>query len=85
MNDSNNKRFLSPEMYFEILDNAWSFWLVLRQILLMRYSNVKLLSMNIPNNFSQLLLSMVEPLTFSETGHKGKRTNGILKSLLLSC
>ena len=24
----NNKRFLSPDMYLEILDNAWSFWLV---------------------------------------------------------
>ena len=29
MNDLNNKRFLSPEMYFEILDNAWDLWLVL--------------------------------------------------------
>ena len=41
-------------MYLEILDNAWSFWLVLRQI------NV------------QLLLSMVEPLTFIETGSEGE-------------
>ena len=56
MKDLNSIRFLSSEMYFTILDNAWSFWLALRQILFIWYSNQKLLSIYIPNNFSQLLL-----------------------------
>ena len=43
MKDSNNIHFLSSEMYFGILENPWSFWLALLQILFAWNSNEKLL------------------------------------------
>ena len=67
-------------MYFETTDNAWRFWYTLREMLFVWYSNEKLLSINIPNNFSQLLLSMMEPLRITEImkpADKDKWTNNI--------
>ena len=40
--DLNSMHFLSAEIYFEILDNAWSLWLALQQILFIWYQNEKL-------------------------------------------
>ena len=80
MKDLNSIRFLSSEKYFAILDNAWNLWLALQQNLFTWYSNEKLKSMYIPNNFSQLLLLMMEPLIFT-----GKETFDIWKHLLSSC
>ena len=61
-----NIRF-SSEMYFTNLDNAWSFWLALQQILFRWFPNAKLLSVYIPSDFTQFLLSVMEPLAFTGT------------------
>ena len=64
----NSMRSLFSEMYFAILDNAWSFWFALRQILFIGNLKGKLLPLYIPKSFSQLLFSMMEPLTITELG-----------------
>ena len=54
---------------FAILDNVWSFWLALQEIIL--YGSQKksyCLYIYVPKNISQLLLSVVEPLIFTGTG-----------------
>ena len=61
MIDLNSTRFLSVEIYFAILDK-WSFWLAKNSV----YMIFKWKVIYIPNSFSQLLLSMMEPLIFTE-------------------
>ena len=62
----NKIRFLCCDKYCEILDNARSFWLAFRHSVLICSSNVKSLSTVVPNNFSELLLLMTDPLMFVE-------------------
>ena len=68
MKDLNKIGSLFSEKYFAILGDAWSYWLALQQIIFAWYPKVKLLSIYVSNNFSQLLFSVVGPLTFTETG-----------------
>ena len=57
---------MCSDKYFEILDNACSFWLAFQHSVLICLSNVKSLPMVIPNNFSELQLLMTDLLMFIE-------------------
>ena len=54
----NKNRFLCCDKYCKMLENACSFWLAFRYIVLICSLNVKSLSIVVPNNFSELLLLM---------------------------
>ena len=64
---TNNMHVLFSEMHFLILDNAQNFRLALVQVLLYEI-RIKSCYIYISNNFSQLLLLMIELLIFTETG-----------------
>ena len=69
----NRIRFLYCDKFCEILDNACSFLLAFRHSVLRFYSNVKTLSMVIPNNLSQLLLLMTDPSMFVKVCWRGNK------------